>query len=113
MPRRGTETFISTVGLLDGRMDLLNEEKLLKGTTDFVSEERGLGLEMGNRYLVDLCVMASKLSYENEKVIQNIVLRYWKASYFIASQPSIYVSFQSKTFCVSFRLRDKISNFDL
>ncbi|KAL0554340.1 hypothetical protein IC582_008259 [Cucumis melo] len=78
VPRRGTETFISTVGLLDGRMDLLNEEKLLKGTTDFVSEERGLGLEMGNRYLVDLCVMASKLSYENEKVIQNIVLRYWK-----------------------------------
>lgn len=78
VPRRGTETFISTVGLLDGRMDLLNGEKMLNGTTDFVSEERGFGLEMGNRNLVDLCVMASKLSYENEKVIQNIVLRHWK-----------------------------------
>lgn len=96
MPRRGTETFISTVGLLDGRMDLLNGEKMLNGTTDFVSEERGFGLEMGNRNLVDLCVMASKLSYENEKVIQNIVLRHWKASYFIASHLLLMCHFRVK-----------------
>ncbi|XP_038902329.1 triacylglycerol lipase OBL1 isoform X3 [Benincasa hispida] len=78
VPRRGTETFMSIVGLLDGRIDLLNEEKMLKGITVFVSEERSFGLEMENRNLVDLCVMASKLSYENEKVIQNIVLHHWK-----------------------------------
>ncbi|XP_022152616.1 uncharacterized protein LOC111020295 isoform X2 [Momordica charantia] len=78
VPRRGTETFISTVGYSDGRINLLNEDELLKRTGEFVSEERGFGLEMGNRALVDLCIMASKISYENEKVIQNIVLRHWK-----------------------------------
>lgn len=85
MPRRGTETFISTVGYSDGRINLLNEDELLKRTGEFVSEERVFGLEMGNRALVDLCIMASKISYENEKVIQNIVLRHWKARYSIAS----------------------------
>ncbi|XP_022955874.1 uncharacterized protein LOC111457726 isoform X2 [Cucurbita moschata] len=78
VPQRGTETFISTIGLLDGRMNLLNEEQILEGATDSVYEERGFRLEMGNRTLMDLCIMASKLSYENEKVIQNVVLRRWK-----------------------------------
>lgn len=85
VPQRGTDTFISTIGLLDGRMNLLNEEQILEGATDSVYEERGFRLEMGNRTLMDLCIMASKLSYENEKVIQNVVLRRWKAGYFIAS----------------------------
>ncbi|XP_023526823.1 uncharacterized protein LOC111790207 isoform X1 [Cucurbita pepo subsp. pepo] len=78
VPQRGTDTFISTIGLLDGRMNLLNEEQILEGATDSVYEERGFRLEMGNRTLMDLCIMASKLSYENEKVIQNVVLRRWK-----------------------------------
>lgn len=109
MPRRGTETFISTIGHLDGRINLL------KGTTDSVSEERGFGLEMGNRTLVDLCVMASKLSYENEKVIQNIVLRHWKASYFIASHLLFMCHFRVKDNlyqAISFMLHGNFSNFD-
>lgn len=114
VPRRGTETFISTIGHLDGRINLLFEEKMDKGTTDSVSEERGFGLEMGNRTLVDLCVMASKLSYENEKVIQNIVLRHWKASYFIASHFLFMCHLRVKRLPISASgyIHDNISNFD-
>ncbi|OIW17237.1 hypothetical protein TanjilG_27434 [Lupinus angustifolius] len=54
IPERGTETFISTIGQLDGRIDLYKEIALKP--------------EMGNRPLMDLCIMASKLAYENAQM---------------------------------------------
>ncbi|KAK7258825.1 hypothetical protein RIF29_24412 [Crotalaria pallida] len=47
IPKRGTETFISIIGQMDSRIDLY------RGTA--------LSPEMGNKALMDLCMMASKL----------------------------------------------------
>ncbi|GFQ08136.1 lipase [Phtheirospermum japonicum] len=63
MPERGSETFISAIGHLDGRLDLFKE----------ISH-----IEMGNRALMDICMMASKLAYENDKVVKNVVDLHWK-----------------------------------
>ncbi|KAL3614645.1 hypothetical protein CASFOL_041402 [Castilleja foliolosa] len=65
MPKRGSETFISAIGHLDGRIDLFRE---ITHT------------EMGNRALMDICVMASKLAYENDKVVKNVIDLHWKIS---------------------------------
>ncbi|XP_057439739.1 triacylglycerol lipase OBL1 isoform X2 [Lotus japonicus] len=62
VPQRGSEAFISIVGHLDNRIDL-HEGQMF---TEFIPE-------MGNRALMDLCVMASKLAYENALVIKNIM----------------------------------------
>lgn len=69
IPERGSATFISTIGHIDGRINL-------EATDDFIE------LEPGNKSLMDLCMMASKLAYENATVIQNVVNLHWKAGYF-------------------------------
>ncbi|KAH7546981.1 hypothetical protein FEM48_Zijuj01G0258700 [Ziziphus jujuba var. spinosa] len=74
VPQRGSETFISTIGHIDGRIDLYKGKS--EGDVDFngsVSEETRLRVELGNRALMDLCIMASKLAYENAKVIRNVM----------------------------------------
>ncbi|KAF5793491.1 putative triacylglycerol lipase [Helianthus annuus] len=65
IPERGTATFISTIGHIDGRINL-------------EAEQRGIELEPGSRSLMDLCMMASKLAYENAAVINNVVNLHWK-----------------------------------
>lgn len=46
---------------------------------DSAFEESIVRVELGNRALMDLCIMASKLAYENEKVVRNVVVQCWKA----------------------------------
>ncbi|KAH6758155.1 alpha/beta-Hydrolases superfamily protein [Perilla frutescens var. frutescens] len=75
MPKRDSETFISAIGHLDGRLDLCKIEKLSKDD-DF--EKKTWEVEMGHRALMDLCMMTSKLAYENAKVVRNIVQLHWK-----------------------------------
>ncbi|KAH8514142.1 hypothetical protein H0E87_007120 [Populus deltoides] len=70
-PQRDTETFISTIGHLDGRIDLYRDENLLEQLDNLVSAKKIATEEIGNRALMDLCIMASKLAYENTKVVQN------------------------------------------
>ncbi|MBA0767355.1 hypothetical protein Gotri_016248 [Gossypium trilobum] len=53
IPKRGTETFISTIGQLDERVEL------------YKVTERIVNLELADRAIMDLCMMASKLAYEN------------------------------------------------
>lgn len=65
IPHRGSQTFISTIGHLDARLDL---KFLTQG--DFKPQ-------LGNRALMDLCIMSSKLAYENPKLIQNVVTTRW------------------------------------
>eukprot|EP01018_Ginkgo_biloba_P008004 Gb_19034 [translate_table: standard] len=72
IPKRNTETFISAIGHLDGRLDL--EELELNDAVN----GRGLNVDVGSRYMADVCVMASKLAYENEFVIRNAVTERWK-----------------------------------
>ncbi|KAK0595758.1 hypothetical protein LWI29_009727 [Acer saccharum] len=64
IPQRDTDTFISTIGHLDGRIDLFSGHNLK--------------IELGNRPLMDLCMMASKLAYENAQVVRNVVVNHWK-----------------------------------
>ncbi|KAM3267652.1 triacylglycerol lipase OBL1 [Capsicum chacoense] len=77
MPQRGSETFISAIGHLDGRINLYKSETLNKeiGEPDFWQKNVQLGI---HRALMDLCMMASKLAYENAKVVQNVVNIHWK-----------------------------------
>lgn len=72
IPERDTETFISTIGHIDGRIDLYRAKKLTDNSASKV--------EMGNRELMDLCIMSSKLAYENAKVVENVVRLHWKVS---------------------------------
>ncbi|KAK4349761.1 hypothetical protein RND71_029074 [Anisodus tanguticus] len=78
MPQRGSETFISAIGHLDGRIKLYKSETLTKeiGEPDFWQKIVQLGL--GHRALMDLCMMASKLAYENAKVVKNVVNLHWE-----------------------------------
>ncbi|KAK4267117.1 hypothetical protein QN277_023944 [Acacia crassicarpa] len=81
VPRRGTDTFISTIGHLDRRIDLYRGQELAKaiiGGGDSMQRKSIIKPEFGNRAFMDLCMMASKLAYENAKVIKNIVNHHWK-----------------------------------
>ncbi|XP_050234292.1 triacylglycerol lipase OBL1-like [Mercurialis annua] len=85
IPKKGTENFLSTIGHLDGRIDLYKTTILSEKVDDSIAadvsnvkSELGIRSELGNRYLMDLCIMAAKLVYENEKVVQNVVERHWK-----------------------------------
>ncbi|XP_051119090.1 triacylglycerol lipase OBL1 isoform X2 [Andrographis paniculata] len=75
MPKRGSETFISAIGHLDSRIDLF-DVKTLSTQPEF--EDKKWQLELGSRALMDLCMMASKLAYENAKVVRNVVDLHWK-----------------------------------
>lgn len=81
IPKRDSETFISAIGHLDLRLDLDKREinaldrHVVNG--DYNSETAGL-IQVGSRYCADVCMMASKLAYENELVIRNVVTKRWK-----------------------------------
>ncbi|KAK9281189.1 hypothetical protein L1049_004084 [Liquidambar formosana] len=75
IPHRDSDTFISAIGHLDGRIELLYNTL---GFSDSSSWKGSTQLEMGSRALMDLCIMASKLAYENAHVVRNVVLHHWK-----------------------------------
>ncbi|KAG9443890.1 hypothetical protein H6P81_015230 [Aristolochia fimbriata] len=72
IPKRNSETFLSAIGHLDERVDLY------KGNA---SMETGSCFQMGTKAMMDLCMMASKLAYENVKVISNVVNHHWKMQF--------------------------------
>ncbi|KAK2969987.1 hypothetical protein RJ640_008327 [Escallonia rubra] len=65
IPQRDSETFISAIGHLDGRIDLFKNEVFVEENGEPASATRGIQLDIGNQALMDLCMMASKLAYEN------------------------------------------------
>lgn len=84
IPRRGSETFISTIGHIDGRINLDPRDVFVVENEEVsVLEQRGIQLEAGNRSLMDVSMMASKLAYENATVIKNVVNLHWKACFLI------------------------------
>ncbi|ESQ48542.1 hypothetical protein EUTSA_v10020516mg [Eutrema salsugineum] len=79
IPERGSVTFISTIGHLDGRIDLYKSWSFVEQLVSIDSGSSArVRIEPGNRGLMDLCVMASKLAYENAKVVENVVNLHWK-----------------------------------
>ncbi|KAJ7963376.1 Lipase [Quillaja saponaria] len=97
IPQRGTETFLSTIGHLDRRIDLC----------------RGLSLnvEMENRALMDLCMMASKLAYENAEVVRKVVHHHWKMHF--VEFYNCWNEFQKEFSTQVFLLCDKPKDADL
>ncbi|CAH2053720.1 unnamed protein product [Thlaspi arvense] len=77
IPERGSVAFISTIGHLDGRIDLYKGWNFVDQLVSIDSVHSGSSgrarLEPGSRGLMDLCVMASKLAYENAKVVENVM----------------------------------------
>ncbi|KAI4386900.1 hypothetical protein MLD38_004778 [Melastoma candidum] len=78
MPCRDSDTFISAIGNLDGRIDLYKPDLVMEDYGGLTDDERLMKIEMGNRFMMDLCIMASKLAYENSKVVKNVVIHRWK-----------------------------------
>ncbi|CAD5323047.1 unnamed protein product [Arabidopsis thaliana] len=79
IPERGSVTFVSTIGQLDGRISLYKEWNFVEHLEGIDSVDSGrVKIELGSRGLMDLCVMASKLAYENAKVVENVVDLHWK-----------------------------------
>ncbi|KAF9587110.1 hypothetical protein IFM89_039670 [Coptis chinensis] len=77
IPHRDSDTFISAIGHLDGRVDLCDDNILTR--IDYVIRDSEVSVsQIGDRDLMDFCMMASKLAYENAKVIKNIVVHHWK-----------------------------------
>jgi len=66
IPERGSQSFVSTIGHLDSRLHL----QTTNGDGTFQPQ-------MGNRALMDLCIMSSKIAYENPKLIKNVVNHHW------------------------------------
>lgn len=92
MPKRDSETFISAIGHLDGRVDLYKIDKQSKEINENDSDDNKVwqNVELGNRALMDLCMMSSKLAYENDKVVRNVVDLHWKVR---LCSSLIYLSF--------------------
>ncbi|XVE51766.1 hypothetical protein DITRI_Ditri02bG0067200 [Diplodiscus trichospermus] len=78
IPKRGTETFISIVGQIDERVDLYHSKKLVEDLHNSASGEGIRKVELDDLATMDLCMMASKLAYENEEVVRNVVVHHWK-----------------------------------
>lgn len=78
VPQRGSATFVSAIGHLDKRVDLLKfDAASLRSEEE--SEEVAACSQVGRRAVMDLCMMASKLAYENDKVVADVVNNHWKA----------------------------------
>lgn len=64
-------------------MDLYKGDKVMEDYGGLADDERLMKIELGNRAVMDLCIMASKLAYENSKVVENVVNHHWKVSFFL------------------------------
>ncbi|KAF3327464.1 Lipase [Carex littledalei] len=69
LPERGSDSYLSIIGHIDTRLDLYKFHH-----QSALEEIR----ELEGKALLDLCVMASKLAYENANVVQNAVENRWK-----------------------------------
>lgn len=73
-PLIGNENFVSPIGHLDSRRDL-NDVDL----SDFASGVIDAWRKGLHKPLLDLCMMASKLAYENKLALKSTVIFNWKA----------------------------------
>jgi hypothetical protein len=79
IPRRGSETFLSLIGLIEHRKNLYDGG--ITGNHLISSGVIDSTIKPGNRSYADLCVMASAVAYENKLVIRNRVTEHWKVPF--------------------------------
>ncbi|XP_065867199.1 triacylglycerol lipase OBL1-like [Euphorbia lathyris] len=78
-PKRGSEDFLSMIGHVDPRVELYKTRILSEKVDNYIaSDVAKIKTDLGDKYLMDLCVMAAKIVYENKNVVQNVVDNYWK-----------------------------------
>ncbi|KAH9300026.1 hypothetical protein KI387_011609, partial [Taxus chinensis] len=71
IPKRGSDTFLSLVGHIEGRSELYkgdSNDKLNMNDSK----------EAGNRFFADISAMASTVVYENELVVKKRISEHWK-----------------------------------
>lgn len=98
LPCNEDEDYYCVTGLVDPRQDLHLEEGVLGNTSKLESDA-------GMKSMADVCVMASKMAYENEKVIKKAVEQEWKVLEVCASvllnAPSYYTNYHYLCFFLS------------
>ncbi|GLU13557.1 hypothetical protein SLE2022_301880 [Rubroshorea leprosula] len=94
IPDRTGETFLSFVGNLDTRVDL----------------DGSIKHEDGSKYYAALSMMASKVAYENQAVIQKTVTQHWKMEYL--GFFNYWNDYQEKATTQAFLLEDKDDDRD-
>ncbi|CAB4287416.1 unnamed protein product [Prunus armeniaca] len=93
MPGKSSRTFVSFIGHLDKRVEL----------------DRNIKFTDGN-YNAALCMMASKISYENKFYIETTVQDHWKME-FLGSY-DFWNDYQRKATTQAFMLRDRSDDHD-
>ncbi|ERM99424.1 uncharacterized protein LOC18427459 [Amborella trichopoda] len=83
IPLMDSDTYISTIGHLDGRVDL--DKRALQEYFNYEGDDNNhkgsspeIHMEFESKAMADLCMMAAKLAYENQYVVRNIVTHHWK-----------------------------------
>ncbi|XP_077234669.1 triacylglycerol lipase OBL1-like [Tasmannia lanceolata] len=73
IPKRDSATFRSIIGHIDGRTDLYKSSSLVSYLPQ---------MKIANDIKVlDLCMMAAKVAYENQAYITNVVTNHWKMQF--------------------------------
>ncbi|EFJ05964.1 hypothetical protein SELMODRAFT_186412 [Selaginella moellendorffii] len=72
IPDEDSDSYWSVIGFLDPRTDLLVHQLEDQVASHFVSDPPG------SKLMADVCMMASKLAYENSKIIRKIITNEWK-----------------------------------
>ncbi|KAJ1698566.1 hypothetical protein LUZ63_007078 [Rhynchospora breviuscula] len=76
VPERDSEKYLSVVGYLDRRIEL--HKFYTESNREEIRKPGELPLQMEGEVMMDLCIMASKIVYENANVVQSIVNQNWK-----------------------------------
>ncbi|XP_065867790.1 triacylglycerol lipase OBL1-like [Euphorbia lathyris] len=78
-PKRGSKDFLSMIGHVDDRIELYKTRIVSEKVDNYIaSDVAKIKSDLGDKYLMDLCIMASKIVYENKEVVQNVVDNYWE-----------------------------------
>ena len=73
IPKEGTETWWTFLGLMDPRLDLTKSSSLITYLPQFGAIKTVFGVD-----LLELLLMASKVAYENAAVVEYAVTKRWK-----------------------------------
>ncbi|KAL4187405.1 hypothetical protein AMTRI_Chr09g18790 [Amborella trichopoda] len=73
IPHRESSEFRTFIGFLDQRVDLYGG----RNSHRLILDEMLTKVGVGHEHLVDLCMLASKIAYENASFIEKVVTKHW------------------------------------